>query len=56
MVQIHQRTGTEVHALLWSGMMNDAPADLTQRIDALADAINTRAIRSVRGGWTQQAA
>jgi len=55
-VQIHQRTGTEVHALLWSGLMSEAAADLNQRIDLLADFVNTKAIRSVRGGWTQQAA
>ena len=55
-VQIHLRSGTEVHALLWEGMMSGAAADLNERIDALADRVNTKAIRSVRGGWTQQAA
>jgi hypothetical protein len=55
-VQIHQRSGTEVHALLWEGMMTDAAADLNERIDALADRIDTKSIRSVRGGWSQQAA
>ena len=55
-VQIHQRSGTEVHALLWEGMITEAETDLNERINALADHIDTKAIRSVRGGWTQQAA
>jgi hypothetical protein len=48
--------GSEIHALLWEGMMNDAPTDMNVRIDTLADRLNTAAIRSVRGSWTQQAA
>ncbi len=56
LVQIPSRSGTEIHALLWEGEIADAPSDMDDRIDALADLINTDAIRSVRGAWTHKAA
>jgi hypothetical protein len=39
----------EIHALLWQGDMLQAPADLANKIDALAELINPDAIYSVRG-------
>lgn len=55
LVQIPARSGVQIHALLWEGAIADAPSDLEQRIDALADLINTDAIRSARGAWTKAA-
>ncbi len=56
LVQIVYPIGSsEIHALLWAGQINDAPRDLNERIDALADRVPTAAIRSVRGTWTQAA-
>jgi hypothetical protein len=48
-VQLARRTRTEIHALLWQGDMLQAPADLANKIDALAELINPDAIYSVRG-------
>ncbi len=47
--------GSEIHALLWSGRINEAPNDMTKRIDALAMRVPTASIRSARGAWTQAA-
>lgn len=55
LVQIPSRTGVQVHALLWEGKTSDAPADLEDRIDALADRINPDAIRAPRSTWTDAA-
>ena len=56
LVQIAYPVGaSEIHALLWGGMMNDVPFDINQRIDTLAGRIPTASIRSVRGTWTQAA-
>lgn len=52
LVQIQYRSTTQVHALLWQGMISDAPVDMGDRVDVLADCINTDAIRSVGGAWT----
>jgi hypothetical protein len=57
LVQISYRFGmTEIHALLWSGRMETAPTDLEERVLALADQINPKALRHVRGGWSHQVA
>lgn len=55
LVQIPSRSGIQIHALLWEGAIVDAPKDMNDRIDALADRINPDAIRSARGVWTQAA-
>lgn len=55
LVQIPSRSGIQVHALLWEGKTSDAPADLEERIDALADRINPDAIRAPRSTWTDAA-
>lgn len=55
LVQIPSRVDVEIHALLWEGAIADAPSDMNDRIDALADLINTDAIRSARGAWTKVA-
>ena len=55
LVQIQYRSGTQIHALLWQGNIDDAPADLESRIESLSDRITTDAIRSARGRWTQAA-
>jgi putative effector of murein hydrolase LrgA (UPF0299 family) len=54
LVQITYPVGSsEIHALLWTGSINEAATDMSQRIDALAKRMPTAAIRSVRGAWTQ---
>jgi hypothetical protein len=55
LVQIPYRFGTQIHALLWQGKIDDAPADLEARIETLSEHITPDAIRSVRGRWTQVA-
>jgi hypothetical protein len=55
LVQIQYRSGTQIHALLWQGKIDDAPANLEIRIEALSELITPDAIRSVRGRWTQVA-
>ncbi len=50
LVQIPCKTGTQIHALLWEGEIADTPPDLDERVDALADRINTDAIRHT---WNQ---
>ncbi len=54
-VQITDRLRTAVHALLWQGKIDRAPADLADKIDELADLINTDAIYSARGRHYLQA-
>jgi hypothetical protein len=56
LVQIQGRSGTQVHALLWQGSIDATPADMDERVDALADRVNTDAIRYATGAWTHQAA
>jgi hypothetical protein len=48
----YPRGKTEIHALLWSVVMADTPADMNDRIDALAEQVDIQAIWSVRGAWT----
>lgn len=55
LVQIPSRVDVELHALLWEGAIADAPSDMNDRIDQLADMVNPAAIRSVRGAWTKAA-
>ena len=43
------KSGVQHHAVLWHGLISEAPADLMSRIDTLADLIDPSAIRSVRG-------
>ena len=45
LVQIPCQSGTQIHALLWEGAIADTPPNLDERIDILADRINTDAIR-----------
>lgn len=45
----------EMHVLLWEGEITDAPSDMNERIDQLANLIPPQAIRSVRGAWTKAA-
>ena len=45
LVQIPARSGVQIHALLWEGANADTPPDLDERVDALAERINTDAIR-----------
>lgn len=53
LVQIAHRFGLEIHALLFLEQRDGAPlgwTDLDNKIDALADRIDPRAIRHVYGG------
>ena len=52
LVQIPFRTGTEIHALLWSGPIDETPADLEDTLYELADRIENDAIRYASGAWT----
>ena len=53
LVQITNRFGIEIHALLFSEQLDGQPigwTDLDSKIDELADRIENRAIRHVYGG------
>lgn len=52
LAQIHFQTGTEIHALLWSGPIDETPADIEDMLYELADRIENDAIRYASGGWT----
>ena len=52
-IQVARRRSTELHALLWQGAIEDTPSDMDEKVDALADQINTDAIRYAAGAWTQ---
>lgn len=56
LVQIASRSGVQIHALLWEGEIAETPLDMDERIDTLADRINTDAIRYATGAWTHQVA
>ncbi|MBW4523415.1 MAG: hypothetical protein KME16_27565 [Scytolyngbya sp. HA4215-MV1] len=56
LVQMQSKSGVQIHALLWHGAISDTPADMDERVDVLADRINTEAIRYATGGWTHKAA
>jgi hypothetical protein len=56
LIQIQGRSGTQVHALLWEGEIADTPSDMDEKVDYLADRINTDAIRYSTGAWTHKAA
>ena len=56
LVQIHYRSGTQVHALLWHGEIEETPVDMDEKVDQLAEQVNTDAIRYATGGWTHHAA
>ncbi|MDX2096379.1 MAG: hypothetical protein SFW36_01265 [Leptolyngbyaceae cyanobacterium bins.59] len=48
LAQINYPMGSsEIHLLLWSGPIEDAPSDMHDRIDALADMVDSNAIRCV---------
>jgi hypothetical protein len=49
---VHMSYGSEtpqVYALLWEGNLSDAPADLDEKFDALAEQINSDAIYFAAG-------
>jgi hypothetical protein len=49
-VQVAYRSGdTEIHAMLWQGPTEDAPADLETKYDELVERINPDAIRYALG-------
>jgi len=53
LVQVSTRSNIEIHALLFHEQLSGSPlntADLDDRIDQLADQINTAAIRHTYGG------
>ena len=52
LVQIRFQTGTEIHGLLWSGPIDETPAQIEDTLDALADRIENDAIRYASGAWT----
>ncbi|MBW4692246.1 MAG: hypothetical protein KME27_10815 [Lyngbya sp. HA4199-MV5] len=54
LVQMQGKSGTQVHALLWQGSIEDTPADLDARVEVLADQVNTEAIRYATGAWTNR--
>ena len=54
-VQLSRHPITEIHLLLWQGKIEDIPADLENKVDALADQINTDAIWYAAGAWTKVA-
>lgn len=56
LVQIHYRSGTQVHALLWHGEIAATPMDMAEKVDQLAEHVDTAAIRYATGGWTHHAA
>jgi hypothetical protein len=51
LVQMQYPKRTEIHALLWYGAIIDTPPDLEERVDELANRVNTGAIRYATGGW-----
>jgi hypothetical protein len=52
LVQIPCLTHTQIHALLWDGLIEDTPSDLEAKYDELATRINPDAIRYATGRWT----
>ncbi|MBW4602601.1 MAG: hypothetical protein KME29_24295 [Calothrix sp. FI2-JRJ7] len=51
-VQIPCLTHTQIHALLWHGLIEDTPSDIEAKYDELATRINPDAIRYATGRWT----
>lgn len=45
-------THTQIHALLWHGLIEETPPDLEAKYDELATRINPDAIRYATGRWT----
>ena len=54
LIRIESKSGTQIHALLWEGAISETPPDMENRVDTLADRINTDAIRYATGAWTHK--
>ncbi len=49
LIQMPMKNHTQIHALLWSGPIDQVPPDLDDRFDRLTDVINPAAVRYALG-------